>query len=278
MSTPAIRRDRPAVQLELEQLLHAARSHRAVHHPWLATLSADRLIDPDLALRDFAGSYATYSQHFPHYLRAVIARLDNPHHRELLSHNLREEGGQLDDEMRAELEAAGIDVASVDGVSHPALFARFHAAVDGHAASSAAHAAGREWAEGLLRYLQGASAAAAVGALGLGTESIVRDVYQQVLAGLDKLGWPNAADRVFFDLHCLVDDQHQADLLEVAIDLGSEPGGLEQLRAGMQFALRLREQYFDRLRRSASWHRDRLEPTLVRAAAHTAHPLQERSA
>lgn len=259
---------RTAIELELEEMLQDARNHRAIHHPWLATLACGASPHPRRDLQEFAGSYAEYSRRFPQFLSAVIRQLSEPRHRALLAENLREESGRLDDEMREELDAAGIDVQDIDGVSHPELFDRFHQAVHGSQASETARLAGESWAKALLSYLETASPAAAVGALGLGTESIVRDVYVQILAGLDRLGWPSQTERVFFDLHCLVDDQHQADLLEVAADLAAAPGGALQLRAGMQHALHLRERYFDTLQRC----------TQRAAPRHTAVFLQERSA
>lgn len=225
----------------------AATSHRAVHHRWLNDFQTGSLFADPSAISDFAGSYARYSTSFPAFLRAVIDSLESPEHRELLGHNLREEGGELDDEMREELREAGIDPVKVDGVSHPKLFRRFHDAVNGQSADPRALRIGEQWRDAFLELLRTASAPAAVGALGIGTEGIVRDVYQQILGGLENHTTLEADDYIFFTLHCLVDDQHQLDLLSIAADLSADEEGKRELTRGALAALDLRARYWDRM-------------------------------
>ena len=110
-------------------------------------------------------------------------------------------------------------------------------------------AAGR-WRTRFESYLGSASGAQAVGALGLGTELIVRPIYEQLVRGIIGIGALRRDQFVFFELHCLVDDQHQKDLLGIAAELAQAPNGLNELRSGMRTALRLRLEFWDDLYRN----------------------------
>ena len=236
----------------LAPLVQEALASRGVHHPFLRRFASGDLPDPAAALRAYAWEYSGYSAWFPRYLKAVIGRLSSAEHKERLSHNLQEEQGLLDGDDCAELRRLGIDPSTVRGVPHPQLFARFCRAVglEGKALRSPSPAA-RAWRERFERYLDEATAAQAVGALGLGTEHVVKPIYEQLLEGIRRQGDLRRQDYVFFELHCLVDDQHQQDLLDIAADLAAEPGGLAGLRQGMLTALRLRCQFWDHLLRTA---------------------------
>ena len=109
----------------LVRLVQESRSHRALNHPWLKTMSRAAFPDLGWALRDFAWNYRGYSAWFIHYLRAVIAQLDREDHRALLRENLAEEKGHLDPADREVLAEIGIDLRTVESVPHPVLFDRF---------------------------------------------------------------------------------------------------------------------------------------------------------
>ena len=236
----------------LPTLIQEALASRGVHHPFLRRFASGDLPDPAGALRVYAREYSGYSAWFPRYLKAVIARLSSAAHRERLSHNLQEEQGVLDGAYCEELRRRRIDPSTVYGVPHPQLFTRFCRAVglDGKALSTPTPAA-RAWRERFESYLKNATPAQAVGALGLGTEHVVKPIYEQLLEGICRLGDLRREAYVFFELPCLVDDQHQQDLLDIAGDLVAEPGGLGELREGMLTALRLRCQFWDHLLRVA---------------------------
>ena len=76
---------------------------------------------------------------------------------------------------------------------------------------------------------------------------MVKPIYQQILAGIQRLPFLTRQDYVFFELHCLVDDQHQEDLLTVAKELVLGQEGIEELRSGMETALDLRCDFWDYL-------------------------------
>lgn len=249
-------RDAAARNRFLTSLLDEALAHPALNHPWLTATAAGSFQDPAWALRDYAWHYHGYSSWFPYYLKAVIANLTDDDHRALLRENLEEEQGHLGAEDQEALREVGIDPATVDGVPHPELFRRFCRAMGlGSDALADIAPATRRWRNKFRRFLENASPAAAVGALGLGTESVVKPIYQQLLAGIQKLPFLSRQDYVFFELHCLVDDQHQEDLLAVAGDLCATQEGREQVREGMLTALDLRTELWNVLHQRAQSHR-----------------------
>ncbi|MEO0973260.1 MAG: DUF3050 domain-containing protein, partial [Pseudomonadota bacterium] len=100
-----------------------------------------------------------------------------------------------------------------------------------------------------LRYLQTATPASAVGALGFGTERVVGAVYERLLRGIGgcEAITLERSQLVFFELHTLVDDQHHRDLLAIAAELCTNAGAREDLESGMHAALILRARFWDAL-------------------------------
>jgi len=249
-------RDAAARDRFLRELIDESLAHPALNHPWLTAVAAGSFEDMDWSLRDYAWHYHGYSSWFPYYLKAVISNLESPEHRALLEENLREEKGHLGAEDQEALRAVGVDPATVNGVSHPELFRRFCSAMGLNAGALADVApATSRWRNRFRRFLENASPAAAVGALGLGTESVVKPIYQQILAGIQKLPFLTRQDYVFFELHCLVDDQHQEDLFAVATDLCDSQESRQQVREGMLTALDLRCELWDLLYQRSASHR-----------------------
>ncbi len=239
----------------LTALIDESGSHPALNHPWLTAIAAGDFPNMSWALRDYAWHYQGYSSWFPHYLRAVIDRLDREDHKELLLVNLQEENGYLGAEERATLRTVGVDPDTVDGVPHPALFRKFCEALGiGREALAHPDPATIRWRSRFRSFLEQSSPAAGVGALGLGTECVVKRIYEQILPGIRQLPFLDREDYVFFDLHCVVDDQHQEDLLSVARDLIASPEGRQELRRGMLTALDLRCELWDRLYSRAMSH------------------------
>lgn len=236
------------IEQALAAMVQESHAHLAVNHPFLQRFASGDFADQQQALRTYAREYSGYSAWFPHYLRAVISRLPSPAHRELLQHNLDEEQGLMSPEDCETLRAAGIDPNRVQGIPHSQLFRSFCRSVglaDAELANPTPAAA--RWRTRFLTYLQNATPAEAVGALGFGTEQIVRPIYKQLLQGILGLGTLRRSEFVFFELHYLVDDQHQQDLANIATELALAPGGLDQLRCGMRHAMQLRVEFWDHL-------------------------------
>jgi len=234
--------------VQFNALEKEADAHPALCHVWLKSIAGGVYQDTRHALRMFAVEYRGYSAAFPQYLNAVIDRLEDSAHKDALYHNLEEEKGTLDPEDAQKLAESGINVEKILGVSHPELFKRFCVAIGaGDAAANRPSSIAATWRRRLLEYLESASPAAAVGAIGLGTERIVKPIYKQVLSGLRASNAVSRDDYVFFELHCIVDDQHAKDLETIALELLKSPNGYSEMRKGMLTALSLRVEFWDYL-------------------------------
>ncbi|MGF1521009.1 MAG: TenA family transcriptional regulator [Leptolyngbyaceae cyanobacterium] len=243
---PSVTLASSSVRSHLTDLVYEAHCHRAIRHPYLSELAAGTLPNLRWALTDFARHYYGYSAYFPRFLTTVVSRLDAPAHREALMQNLMEESGCYSEEELAALAHIGIKADWIVGIPHPQLFQRFRAALglpdrDWEPTDLEVIC----WREMLLSILTHGSAAEAVGALGLGTESIVSECYRAIVQALSHLGDLPARDTVFFSLHTLVDDAHQETLLDIATLFAQTPEGLRELQKGMRKALALRSAFWD---------------------------------
>ena len=243
----------------VDELAQSALSHRAVCHPYLRAMAAGDLPDTRWALADFARHYYGYSAHFPRYLTALISRLESPAHRTALLANLTEESGQYAGKDLELLAEVGIQREWIVGVPHPELFQRFRAAIGVEdEAPSEEHIEVTCWREMFLNLLANGSPAEALGALGVGTENIVRHIYPAFVSALERDGTISARDTVFFPLHAIVDDHHQAALQELAADLSLTREARMDLTRGMHKSLALRASFW-------SWlHERALEPESCR--------------
>ncbi|HEX4513732.1 MAG TPA: iron-containing redox enzyme family protein [Polyangiaceae bacterium] len=225
------------------RLAKEALRHRAANHVYLRAIGEGSLPDPAWALRDFAVHYHAYSSHFPRFLTALISRLENAEHRRALLANLTEESGTYSQEELRELKAFGVDPDWINGVPHPQLFLRFCDAVDARPRSVVADQA-LCWREMLLAVITHGTTAEALGALGLGTENIVRHIYQPFVQAIARSALA-PRDAVFFPLHTAVDDHHQETLEDISTAFALDEAGRAGLRRGMLKALALRSTFWD---------------------------------
>lgn len=225
-------------------LASEALRHRAVNHPYLRALEEGSLPDPRWALADFARQYDAYSAHFPRYLTTVISRLVRADHRRALLANLTEESGVYDEEELLALAKLGVEREWIEGLPHPVLFRRFAEALGVVQEEGSERDQVVAWRELFLQVL-GNSAAEGVGALGLGTENIVRTIYGPFVTAIAREGTVAPRDSVFFALHTAVDDHHQATLQALAVDHANTEEGRTLLRRGMLKALQLRSAFWD---------------------------------
>jgi len=235
---------------QVAALAAEALQHRAVHHPYLRGL-AEGAFDTRAALADFAQHYHGYSAHFRRYLTTVVNRLESEAHREALLENLSEESGRYPEEDLEILEGIGIERSWIEGIPHPKLFERFCRAVGVEPGRQKEAVKVVCWRDMLLAILRHGSPAEAIGAIGLGTENIVRAIYQPICVALARVPELGEEDTVFFPLHTAVDDHHQETLQRIAIDLASTPRGLRDLASGMRKALALRCTFWDWLEQRA---------------------------
>ena len=229
----------------VDHLAALALQHRAVRHPYLRGMAAGTLPSLYAALQDFARHYYGYSAHFPRYLTALISKLENPIHRAALLENLTEESGQYEEEELMQLKEYDVQPEWIVGIPHPILFERFRKSIGvDNAAMVDDHIEVVCWREQFLAIMTTGSAAEALGALGLGTETIVQTIYQPFVEAIQKVGTIKPEDAVFFPLHTAVDDHHQATLKSIATDFAATPAGRADLAKGMNKALALRDSFW----------------------------------
>ena len=229
----------------VSDLWQTALRTRGVDHPYLHALDKGELPDARFALADFSTHYSGYSNHFPRYLSTVIGRLEDEGHRLALLDNLTEESGRYDEEDIARIRQCDIDPDWIVGVPHPLLFKRFQLAVGGSIHSPEEEADQVVcWRELFIALLAHGTPAEALGALGLGTESIVCEIYRPFVKTINALGL-SKRDTVFFPLHTLVDDHHQATLRRISETFAATAEGRAGLRRGMLKALSLRSVFWD---------------------------------
>ncbi|MFM1772326.1 MAG: hypothetical protein RLZZ71_1468 [Bacteroidota bacterium] len=224
-----------------------ALQHEAVHHSYLKKLELGEFSDMHRALAYFACQYEGYSAWFPKYLQAVIDKLSNPAHKAHLYENLAEEKGQLHEEDLQAIRALGIEDEWVIGITHPELFARFKISICSEE-QFPLNAAVEEWRTTFLNYLNECSEAEAVGAIGFGTESIVKHIYQPIIKSISTYSGLTLRDYVFFPLHTEVDDEHGKVLISIANELASQSEENSKLiQKGMETALNLRKEFWSKL-------------------------------
>ena len=176
-----------------------------------------------------------------------MSKLEEQKHRSILLENLCEESGMIEEEELEELEELGIKAEWVQGVPHPEMFAHFRKAIGAEAVSDTGEIA-RIWKELFISQLTQANAAEALGALGLGTESIVKHFYRPLIRAIRNHTDLDRRDYVFFELHAELDDEHGELMLEIAAELiEQDPANAEAMRRGMQKALGLRSLFCDRM-------------------------------
>ena len=230
---------------QMENLLNESLQHRAVQHPYLHKLKNGEFDDMHAALKDFATEYSFYSAWFPKYLNAVISKLEKEEHRSALLDNLAEESGNLHEEDLVAIRALGIEDHWVQGIPHPQLFKRFQLAM-GVQTDQKPSIEVEIWRESFLSLIENGNLAIAIGAIGLGTEAIVKYIYKDIIEAIQTNTDLSLKDYVFFPLHTEVDDEHGKTLLRIAEELSSDNSqAFHDLRKGMLMALNLRAAYWD---------------------------------
>jgi pyrroloquinoline quinone (PQQ) biosynthesis protein C len=228
----------------IEFLKQEALNHRAINHIYLVKLAQGDLPNLEKALQDFAYQYAYYSSYFPRYLALTLSKLNNPVHRASIITNLSEESGFIAPQEKQALLDAGIELCWIEGIPHPELFKRFTKSI----CSTSEQGDALEaicWRELVLSTLSSVDEAEAVGIIGLGTEHIVKHIYHYILSAIKLHGKISRQDSIFFELHCLVDDDHAESLHQISCDLAQTEEGRKRLHMGMIKALNIRAVFWD---------------------------------
>jgi hypothetical protein len=146
----------------------------------------------------------------------------------------------------------GIDDSWVVGIPHPILFQQFKKAICSNY-SFEINEAVTNWRTSFLNYLDTCTEAEAVGAIGLGTESVVKVIYRPLIDSFSNYTSLTLRDYVFFPLHTEVDDEHGKVLLAIANDLASQSEEHARLvLKGMETALDLRAEFWSNLEKETT--------------------------
>ncbi|MEN8216076.1 MAG: iron-containing redox enzyme family protein [Pseudomonadota bacterium] len=232
----------------VKSLCDRAEQHRAVNHPYLKRLAKGDVPNIVGALQDLTYQYQAYSGDFLRYLTATISLMKDRDHRKDLLHNLTEETGQVSDEDAAALKDIGIEKEWIDGIAHPRLFMRFLDAIGIDDKYRKEHPLADEteiWRDMFYDLCAKGGAAQSLGAIGLGTENVVKFIYRPILEAIDKHLDVSKRDRVFFDLHAALDDEHGEVLTNIAIEHAKTEDNRRSLKEGMLMALSIRGAFFD---------------------------------
>lgn len=238
----------------VEDLCRQAENHRAVNHPYLQRLAAGDVPDIKSAIADFAFQYHAYSSDFIRYLTATISQLPDRSHRTALLQNLFEESGRVEEDEEVLLKEIGIELEWIQGIPHPQLFIRFLNAIGIDETYRKTHPFADEaliWRDLFYDICSKGGPARALGAIGLGTENVVKFIYRPVLVAIERHLNISRRDRVFFDLHAALDDEHGDVLTNIAIDYAHQSEHRQPLKEGMLMALSIRGAFFDALEQRA---------------------------
>lgn len=226
----------------IKRLCEDAFASKAVNHPYLTALAQGDLPNIGLALKDFAYQYGAYNNQFTHYLGVVIENLTEVKHKNILLENLAEEQGNPHD-----IELSPMILASIDGKPHSALYTRFQEALGVNAQyrqSTPLCEAALTWSEQFSKLCE-SSEYSGIGAIGIGTELIVSNIYEQILESLRLHSSLTPIERVFFNLHSACDDEHAAQILAITEDLATDDKACETIAQGVYAAIELRVRFWD---------------------------------
>ena len=236
-------------------LCDQACTHRAVNHPYLQKLIAGDVPDIKGAMRDFVFQYSAYTFDFIRYLTATISQLEDEKHRKSLTRNLVEESGSVYDDNAEILPTIGIELEWVNNVPHTELFRRYMEAAGAGAEYRKKTPYADEaimWRELFYTVCSHKGPCHALGAIGLGTENIVKYIYSPFIKAIENHLDISRRDRVFFDAHVALDDQHGDALTQIAIDYAAKPENRKAIKEGMLMALSIRGTFFDALEARAN--------------------------
>lgn len=256
----------------VRNLANEGMNHRVINHPYLLALKNGTLPNPSEALKDFSYQYLAYSNDFIRFLTATIAQVEDREHRAMLTHNLIEESGQVSDDDAHALEKIGIKLEWVAGVPHPQLFRRYLDAIgcDSKFRNENNYCDDATvWKNTFFLVCSTGGAAQALGAMGLGTENIVKFIYKHILEAIAKYLPVTPRERVFFDMHAEIDDEHGEVMNNILIELAQYHRNRVAMRQGMLMALNLRTAFFDAMKvRAETMFSSKSTPTNTRPSAH----------
>lgn len=175
----------------------------------------------------FVTQHHHYSQHFTRYLCALISNLPDEIDRAALARNLFDEMGMS------------------NGRSHAQIYRRMMAAVVPGGNGTAAFPATQALIGTMLECCRSPRPMVGLGALCLGAEAIVPELYATILNGFEALH-ESAEHLEFFYLHIAGDDEHACAMREIIFrELSLDPRSRLDLEYGAARAIAARISFFE---------------------------------
>lgn len=175
----------------------------------------------------FLKQHHYYSQHFTRYLCALISNLQNEDDRRLLTTNLFDEMGLL------------------TGVSHAEIYRRMILTILPSGNDVGVFPATQALIETMLECCRNSRPMVGLGALCLGAEAIVPEVYSTILSGFDAVREPRE-NLHFFTIHVSDDDEHARTMRNIILrELSNNPRSRHDLEYGAARAFDARAEFFE---------------------------------
>jgi len=187
-------------------------------------------------LRLFVVQQYQYSRHFVRYLCALLANLPDERDRGALMRNLFDEMG---------LGGGG-------NVPHAQIYRDMMAAMSLRDESGEILPGTRALVDTMFDCCKDPRPMVGLGALCLGAEAIVPDMYSTIVRGFEAVGVPRE-QLEFFHLHIVGDDEHALTMREIILrELSRDPQSRVELEDGAARAIGARVSFFDDITRRAS--------------------------
>lgn len=217
-----------AIEHKRHELIRQIKSH-----PFLAGCRSGQVTMEEL--RTFLAQQGLYSRHFTRYLCALMANLPSNEDILHLSENLFEElglqeGGETPHHViyHDMLTSFGIDLAKEE------LTAGTHGLIDS-----------------MLQHCKDHNPASGLGAICLGAEALVPDVYSDIVAGFRARGVPDEQIS-FFLIHIECDDGHAETIRDIMVDVAvTDEQQINRMLAAGQTLVDARLRFFDDVQQAA---------------------------
>ena len=175
----------------------------------------------------FLKQHQHYSQHFTRYLCALISNLRNEQDRQVLTQNLFDEMGLF------------------TGVSHAEIYRRMLSTIVPSGNDVGVFPATQALIETMLECCRNSRPMVGLGALCLGAEAIVPEVYSTILNGFDAVREPRE-NLHFFTIHVSDDDEHARTMRNIILrELSNNSRSRHDLEYGAARAFDARVEFFE---------------------------------
>ena len=182
----------------------------------------------------FLKQHHYYSQHFTRYLCALISNLRNEHDRQELTKNLFDEMGLF------------------TGVSHAEIYRRMLLTILPAGNDVAVFPATQALIDTMLECCRNARPMVGLGALCLGAEAIVPEVYSTILNGFDAVREPRE-NLHFFTIHINDDDEHARTMRNIILrELSNNSRSRHDLEYGAARAFDARVEFFEAISKAVN--------------------------